>query len=51
MSEDPANHLACTQALPRSPLVLPQSQLHFGLHVKYGKLFPYAEKAIIELAQ
>ncbi|KAI0242007.1 hypothetical protein L0F63_003806 [Massospora cicadina] len=48
---DLAIHLACTQAVPRSPLILPRSQLHFGLWVEYLRLFPYEEQAIIDLAQ
>ncbi|KAI0219209.1 hypothetical protein L0F63_001756 [Massospora cicadina] len=49
--KDLAIHLAHAQALPHSPLILPSSQLHFGLWVKYGILFPYKKQAIINLAQ
>ncbi|KAI0244361.1 hypothetical protein L0F63_003979 [Massospora cicadina] len=51
LPKDLTIHLARTQAVPCSPLILPHSQLHFGLWVKYRRLFPYEEQAIIDLAQ
>ncbi|KAI0234034.1 hypothetical protein L0F63_000899, partial [Massospora cicadina] len=49
--QDLTIHLECAQTVHHSPLVLPHSQLHFDLWVKYGELFSYAEKSIIDMAQ
>ncbi|KAI0239868.1 hypothetical protein L0F63_002177 [Massospora cicadina] len=48
--QDLAHHLASSQAVLRNPLVLPQSNLRFGLQVKYGNFFPYVSTAIIKMA-
>ncbi|KAI0232873.1 hypothetical protein L0F63_004282 [Massospora cicadina] len=50
LPQDLAHHLASSQAVLQSPLVLPRSNLHFSLHVKYGNLFQYASMAIIEMS-
>ncbi|KAI0244249.1 hypothetical protein L0F63_006196, partial [Massospora cicadina] len=44
-------HLAQTQVVPRCSLVLPRSNMRFGLMVEYGKLFPYDDQAFIKMAQ
>ncbi|KAI0217158.1 hypothetical protein L0F63_003398 [Massospora cicadina] len=49
--KDLALYLTRTQVVPRCPLVLPWSTMRFGLQVEYGKLLPYSDRPIIELAQ
>ncbi|KAI0233642.1 hypothetical protein L0F63_002352 [Massospora cicadina] len=48
--QDLALHLVCAHPSCPHPLTLPQSTICCCLRVDYGHLFPYADKAIIDLA-
>ncbi|KAI0244695.1 hypothetical protein L0F63_004429 [Massospora cicadina] len=47
---DLALHLARVHPSRPHPLALPRSAIRYCLRVDYGRLFPYANKAIIDLA-